>query len=181
MRSDSLPKLAAGLATGTLFGILLQKSGAARPGAITRQLLLKDHTIAKVMGSAIAVGGVGTELLRRAGLVQLDIKPLRLGGVGIGAAVFGVGMGLLGYCPGTSMAALGGARRTDALVGIAGMLAGAVLFIRLYPQLKPLIEAGDLGKLTLPQVTDSSPWAWLGPLALALCAAAALDLSSAPH
>ena len=60
-------------------------------------------------------------------------------------------MAALGYCPGTSLAALGEGRR-DALAGVGGMFLGAFAYVGLRPQLKPLIEAGDYGKKTLPEL-----------------------------
>lgn len=53
-----------------------------------------------------------------------------------------------GYCPGTAVAGAG-AGRPDALWATAGMLAGAAAFVRLYPRLKPLLDAGDLGRVRL--------------------------------
>jgi len=67
------------------------------------------------------VGMVGIYLLHDLGLAKLSIKATILGPVILGALVFGLGWGLLGYCPGTSMGALGEGR-WDALWGILGMI-----------------------------------------------------------
>ena len=45
----------------------------------------------------------------------------------IGGLVFGVGFGLIGYCPGTRAAALGQGN-WDAISGIAGLMIGSFLF-----------------------------------------------------
>jgi hypothetical protein len=50
-------------------------------------------------------GVVGVYLLNDLGMVRLSIKATILGPVIIGALVFGLGWGLLEYCPGTSMGA----------------------------------------------------------------------------
>ena len=55
---------------------------------------------------------------------------------------------------------------------VAGMLAGAALFVRAYPRMKPLLEAGDYGKSTLPLATRTSPWPWIGAMATAVAAGA---------
>ena len=81
MRIDSAGKLLLGLATGVVFGGLLQRGRAARYDVIMKQLLLRDGTVAKIMGTAVAVGAVGVHALVRAGKAKLDIKPLQLGGV----------------------------------------------------------------------------------------------------
>ena len=172
MRIDPAGKLLLGLGTGIAFGALLQRSRASRFDAILAQLRLRDGSIARLMGTAIAVGALGVHALVRAGKAKLDIKPLQLGGIVGGGALFGVGLAVLGYCPGTTMAAIGEGRR-DAMAGALGMLGGAGLFVRAYPAIEPLIKAGDHGKTTLPRV-GTSPWPWVSGLGAAVAASALL-------
>jgi uncharacterized membrane protein YedE/YeeE len=81
-----------------------------------------------------------------------------LGGNILGGLIFGLGWGLLGYCPGTSAGALGEGR-WDALWGILGMLLGAALYAEAYPFFKKTVLTwGDLGKITLPQVLGVNHW-----------------------
>lgn len=151
-------RLGLGLLTGVVFGFLLQKGRVAKYHVILGQLLLKDWTVVKIMGSAVVVGSVGVFALVDADQASLHIKPLLLGGVLVGAVLFGAGMAVLGYCPGTSVAACGEGRR-DAMVGVLGMLVGAGLFVALYSPLQPLIKMwGDYGKLTFPELVSVSPW-----------------------
>lgn len=146
-------KLLLGLATGLAFGALLQRGRVSRREVIVDQLLLRDGRVVKTMASAVAVGAVGIRLLEQKGIAAKDVKPMKVGGVTVGAALFGVGLAIAGYCPGTSVAALGEGRR-DALATVLGMLAGASAFVALYPRLVPIIDAGgDLGKRTLPSLT----------------------------
>jgi uncharacterized membrane protein YedE/YeeE len=141
-----------------LFGFLLQKGRVLRYDKQLGALRLKDMTIVKFMLSSVCVGMVGIYLLNDLGLVKLSIKATLLGPVLIGALIFGLGWGLLGYCPGTSMGALGEGR-WDAVWGIVGMVAGAALFAEAYPALKRTVYTwGDLGKITLPQVLGVSHW-----------------------
>ena len=140
---DPPTKLALGFLTGILFGFFLQKGRVAKFEVIVGQFLFKDWTVVKVMGTAVAVGAVGVYALVAADLATLQIKPALLGGVLVGAVCFGIGMAVLGYCPGTSVAGCGEGRR-DAMVGVAGMFAGAALFVATFPALQPLINAlGD--------------------------------------
>ena len=86
----------------------------------------------------------------------------------VGGILFGIGIAVFGYCPGTSVAASGEGRR-DAMVGVAGMLFGAGVFVALYPALQPIIKGlADWGKITLPQVTSLPPWAWVAGLVTAI-------------
>lgn len=165
---DSPMKLALGLLTGVVFGFLLQKGRVAKYHVILGQFLLKDWTVLKVMATAIAVGSVGVYALVATGQATLHVKPALLGGILAGGACFGVGMAVFGYCPGTSVAACGEGRR-DAMVGVVGMLAGAAAYVALYPTLQPVIKGlGDWGKVTLPEVTGTTPWPWVIGLAVAV-------------
>ena len=148
-----------GLITGILFGFLLQKAQVIRYDRQIGALRLLDMTIVKFMLSSILVGMVGVYLLQDLELAKLSIKSTVLGGNILGGLIFGIGWGMLGYCPGTSAGALGEGR-WDALWGILGMLVGAALFAEAYPGLKDTVLTwGDLGKITLPQVIGLSHWA----------------------
>ena len=92
-------------------------------------------TILKFMLTAIFVSSVGIYLLKDLGLVKLSIKSTVLGATIIGGLIFGLGWGLLGYCPGTSMGAIGEGR-WDGLWGLLGMLAGAAVYAEAYPLMK---------------------------------------------
>ena len=161
---DSPERLLLGLVTGVLFGVLLQKGRVAKFPVIVGQFILKDWTVAKVMGTAVVVGSVGVYALVASGQAHLQIKPFLLGGVLLGGVCFGVGMAVFGYCPGTGVAACGEGK-PDAMVGVLGMLAGALAFVVAFPALQPVINGlGDMGKLTLPEATGTSPWLWVAGL-----------------
>jgi len=147
-----------GLVTGVLFGFLLQKGRVLRYDKQLGALRLLDMTIVKFMLSSVMVGMVGVYMLHDFGLAKLSIKATILGSNIIGALIFGLGWGLLGYCPGTSMGAVGEGR-WDALWGIMGMILGAGLFAEAYPMLKDTVYTwADLGKITLPQLLGISHW-----------------------
>ena len=153
-----MTELLYGLITGVLFGFFLQKGRILRYDKQIAALKLKDMTIVKFMLSHIAVAMVGVYLLYDLGLVKLSLKPTILGGVIIGGLIFGLGWGLLGYCPGTSLGALGEGR-IDALWGILGMLVGAGLYAEAYPYLqKTVLTWGNYGKITLPQLLGINHW-----------------------
>jgi hypothetical protein len=155
---ESPDKLALGLITGVAFGFLLHKGGVANYQTILGQLLLRNWTVAKVMATAIAVGAVGVYALVDRGAATLDIWPFQIGGVVVGALLFGVGLAVFGYCPGTSVTASGQGSR-DAMVGVAGMAVGAGVFVATYPFLEPLINGfGNTGKVTFVELLGVSPW-----------------------
>ena len=160
-----------GLVTGVLFGFFLQKTRVIRYDKQLGALRLKDMTIVKFMLSSVLIGMAGVYLLKDLGLVKLSLKSTNLGGNIIGGLIFGLGWGLLGYCPGTALGAVGEGR-WDAIWGILGMLAGAAVYAETYPWLKrTVLTWGDYGKLSLPQVLGINPWIvialfWLGGIML---------------
>lgn len=142
----------AGVVFGLAFGFLLQKGGVGKFNVLVGQLLLQDFTVAKVMLTAIVVGMVGVFTMRHFGIVNLHLKPTRIGANVIGGLVFGAGFALLGYCPGTVAVALGQGS-WDALFGMAGLVAGSWVFAEVSAWSKRTVETwGDLGKVTLPDL-----------------------------
>lgn len=139
---------ALGLATGIAFGALLQRGGLADSRTIVGQLTGDDARVAKTMGAAVAVGAVGHRWLMQRGLTTSEPKPMNPVGLVGGAVLFGAGMALSGYCPGTAAAAAGSGRR-EGLWAMAGMLAAAAVFVATYPRLKKTLEAASLGRVTV--------------------------------
>lgn len=151
-----------GLITGIVFGVLLQRGGVVRFEKQVGMLLGRDMTVLRFMLMAIIVGMTGIILLSQMGVLALSHKSMNVGGVVIGAALFGAGWGITGLCPGTTLGAIGEGR-LHALFTMAGMLAGAMLFAHTYPFLqRTVLSWKDYGKIGLPEV--------LGMPALALVA-----------
>ncbi len=150
--------LIGGLVTGIAFGFLLQKGRVLRYDKQLAALRLQDMTIVKFMFSSVLVGMVGIHLLNDMGLIAMSLKATQVWANIVGGLIFGVGWGLVGYCPGTSLGAVGEGR-IDALSGIAGMLFGAAVFAEVYPRLQNnLLVWADYGKITLPQLLGVNHW-----------------------
>lgn len=150
------------------FGFLLQKGGVAKFHVIVGQFLLRNWTAAKIMGTAIVVGSIGIFSMLQLGWVELHLKPLALGGVIAGGILFGFGIVILGYCPGTTVAACGEGRR-DAMVGVAGMLTGALFYVLVFRPVQSFITSFEnLGKKTLPEITGIPVGVWVLGLTMAL-------------
>jgi len=143
-----------GLVTGIGFGFALHRAGFSRCNLVQRGLWLRDFTMLKVMLTAIIVGMIGAHVLAELslGLVHFKVKPLYVLGVIAGGLIFGIGMALGGYCPGTAVVGLGSGIG-EGLMAVLGGLAGALAFIFAYPILKPIfIEKMNFGKLTIPSI-----------------------------
>jgi uncharacterized membrane protein YedE/YeeE len=89
----------------------------------------------------------------------------------LGGALFGAGWAVMGFCPGTSVGALGEGR-WHALFAIIGMVAGAALYAEFYPFFKStVLSSKDFGKVGLPEAAGISqsvivPLFWAGIVAL---------------
>jgi uncharacterized membrane protein YedE/YeeE len=123
----------AALGAGLLFGAGLVISGMADPRNVVAFL---DFTSARFSPNlaAVMVGGIGVHLLalRVLGARDARLRVAREGGPLLdarllgGAAIFGVGWGLAGYCPGPALVALGfGA--APAWGFVAAMVVGVLL------------------------------------------------------
>ena len=112
---------------GLLFGIGLWLSGMANPRKVLDFLDITGHwdpSLLLVMGGAVMVTVIAFRpLIRRKGLVFDKTKvdaPLL-----IGAALFGIGWGIGGYCPGPALTALSNLT-PEVFVFVAAMIAGGV-------------------------------------------------------
>lgn len=171
--------LALGALAGFVFGFLLQKGAVTRYRVILGQFLLTDFTVAKVMGTAIVVGAAGIYGMLALGMLEsaeLHLKSATIWGNLVGGVIFGVGMAVLGYCPGTGVGALADGSR-HAIFGVLGMLAGAAVYAEAHPWVnEKLLKVTDLGKVTLSQETGLSPWWFIvGMLVVAALAFGALE------
>ena len=125
-------KLLTALLAGLLFGAGLVVSGLANPAKVLNFLDIAgtgDASLAFVMAAAVIVTGVGYRLarLRESPLFEANFQvPVGSGIDGrllAGSALFGIGWGLGGFCPGPALVALtqGGA---STIAFVAAMLAG---------------------------------------------------------
>ena len=120
---------------GFLFGIGLWLSGMANPRKVLDFLDVAgdwDPSLLLVMAAAVAMTAIFFRPLIRKRQLTFDRTAIDAPLV-IGAAVFGIGWGIGGYCPGPALTALSNLS-AEALVFVAAMVAGGMLAkIRLSP------------------------------------------------
>lgn len=135
-----MAKTVSAFAVGLLFGIGLLVSGMANPAKVLAFLDVTgrwDPSLAFVMAGAVAVSAAGYRVARRRGRPVLalrldiptrrDLDPRLL----VGAAVFGLGWGLAGLCPGPALTILT-VVPAPAATFVAAMVVGMLMF-RLVP------------------------------------------------
>ena len=158
-----------GLIFGIAFGFLLQKGGVTSYDVIIGQLLLTDHTVLKIIFTAVVVGMLGIHLMRRLGWVDFKVKPGSWGKNAIGGLIFGVGFALLGYCPGTIAGAIGNGQLDALIGGLPGILLGSWLLAAIYPKIRNgILAKDDFGNLTLPKLLKVNEWLVVIPLSIIL-------------
>ena len=117
-------KVAAGLVSGVLFGAGLAMSGMTDPNKILNFLDVTgrwDPSLLLVMAGAVPLSALAFHLGRRRERPLFDARFLlptntRLDGpLVLGSALFGLGWGLGGYCPGPAIASL--SRPSEGLLG----------------------------------------------------------------
>jgi uncharacterized protein len=135
------------LLLGFLFGSILQYAKLNRYNVISGMATLENFAVAKAIAVAIGVGAVIIAIEIGLGLASYHIKPFILGGIAIGGVIFGAGMAILGYCPGTLAISLGEGS-IDALLGIAGALFGGFVYTVLLPSFQSILGP-DLGSFSL--------------------------------
>jgi len=147
MRSNRL-RIVASLVAGVLFGFGLSLSGMLNPARVQGFLDVFgnwDPSLAFVLGGAVMVAFIGVALSRRMKRPAFDASFHLPRDTGIdsrlvaGSAIFGLGWGLAGFCPGPAVASLSLGLWQTALF-VAAMLAGMVAHDRFY---RPRHTAGD--------------------------------------
>jgi uncharacterized membrane protein YedE/YeeE len=121
------------LAAGILFGIILVKSEVVSWYRIQEMFRLQSFHMFGVIGSAIVVGIVSIQLIKRFKLKTIHGEPVELHdkqfnkGQVIGGLLFGAGWALTGACPGP-LFALAGTGVTVILVVLASAIAGTWVY-----------------------------------------------------
>lgn len=128
----SLARALATLLSGALFGFGLSLSTMVKPEVVLSFLRFQDFGLMLVMGGAVVV-----VLVIYSYAPRLMTRPLLADhfnahssnwnrNTALGAALFGVGWGISGVCPGPAIAALG-AGDIDLLWALAGIALGALV------------------------------------------------------
>jgi len=115
------------LMLGTLFGIILTKSEVISWFRIQEMFRFQSFHMYGIIGSAIVVGMISIQLIKRNRLKSMDGEPIVLAdkkfnhGIWIGGFIFGLGWALTGACPGPLFAQLGSGIGSAAVLILAAL------------------------------------------------------------
>lgn len=138
---------------GFLFGLALQYARLNEFNTISGMAVRKDFTVAKTIAAVIGTGVIGLAFLTGLGYAGFYIKPFIAGSIILGGLLFGTGMAILGYCPGTLPVSMGQGS-LDAFLGFAGGLLAGWIYTLLSPYIHNTIGP-DLGPLALTSLADA--------------------------
>lgn len=137
---NAIPAPVQAFLIGLLFGVGLLLSGMGNPQKVLGFLDLAgnwDPALALVMAGAIGVGLPVFRLAEKRSAAHVHSwsgAPIHLPGktaltprLIIGSVLFGAGWGLAGICPGPALVLLG-ALQIDAVIFVAAMLAGMIIY-----------------------------------------------------
>ncbi|MCX6037875.1 MAG: YeeE/YedE thiosulfate transporter family protein [Chloroflexi bacterium] len=148
------------LLLGVVFGFALNKAGLTKYHKIVNQFRLNDMAVLKFMLTALVVAMLGLYPLHALGVINFPTVPATyVVGNLVGGLIFGVGMALAGFCPGTCVAGAGEGKVDYLVPGILGFLTGAVIYGLTYDKVFPKISAiANYGNVTLPELWHINPY-----------------------
>ena len=121
-----------GLFIGMIVGGLAEAWGISNPEILIRLGKFQDRLFIGCIAIAIGAGALALYGLAALGVsFHWGVKPDYVWGVALGAAIFGTGIAISGYVPGTIWMALGEGRR-DAVYAVFGGLLGAASWTLIY-------------------------------------------------
>jgi len=126
----------AAVGLGAVFGVAMSWGQFIDPDRIRDMLLLRDPYLYLMMGTAVAVGLLGTRLMRRLGVrAVLGRRPIGWEAERparrhvVGAAIFGVGWAVADSCPAPIVAQLAQGALWSVFT-FAGVLVGILAYLR---------------------------------------------------
>lgn len=131
-----------GLITGFFFGYILSRTGITKYPRVMGMLLLKDFKILKFMLTAVTSSMILFYILGDAELLKVVPKNLDWGKL-VGGLIFGTGMGILGYCPGTMAARIGEGKK-ESILAFFGMAAGIFIYALTIKEVKSVFLTGEI-------------------------------------
>lgn len=148
------------LILGVFFGFALNKAGLTKYHKIVNQFRLTDMAVLKFMMTALVVTMLGVYPLRAMGIITFPTVPATyIVGNLVGGLIFGVGMAVAGFCPGTAVAGAGEGKLDYLIPGLLGFLTGGVIYGLTYDKVFPKISAiANYGNVVIPDLWHINPY-----------------------
>ena len=130
---------------GFLFGAIILYSRLDKFEKMAGFMIFEDTLVPRMAMTTVALSSIGFYFLTEYGYATFDVKPFLLGGLIIGAILFGIGLVILGKCPSAFFVSVAQGR-VDTFVGVLGGMVGGAVFTMIYPWINGFMGP-NLGKL----------------------------------
>jgi rhodanese-related sulfurtransferase len=159
------------LIIGFSFGYVLEIAGFGNSRKLAAQFYLKEHTVLKVMFTGIIVAMTGIFLAAAMGILDYNllwVNPTYVWPGIIGGLIMGVGFIIGGFCPGTSLVAVG-TGKIDGMIFTSGVIFGIFVFGETVENFDVFFNSSYLGRYTLMDwLNMDTGWVVLSVIILAL-------------
>jgi uncharacterized membrane protein YedE/YeeE len=140
---------------GIVFGAIIQYSRVDKFEKIAGFAMGKDTIIPKMLFLAIGITAIFLYFEIKMGYASYHVKPMTLMGLIIGGTIFGVGMAIMGKCPGTGPISIAEGR-VDVAVGAVGGLFAGWIFTKYYDDFFKPLMGENYGNTTLVDVSGDN-------------------------
>ena len=151
---DPTTNLILALFIGVMFGVILERSGFATSAHIAPIFYFKNIVVAKMMVSAIVTAATLLFLGIVFGYIdynQVFIPTTYLYPYLVGGLIFGLGMVMAGWCPGTAVAGIA-TGKIDAILFALGLFVGMYFYFDIYSYIEEFANSGNLGRFTIDKL-----------------------------
>ncbi len=148
------------LLLGISFGFVLERTGFTRASNIAGTFYFQNTAVPKIMGMTVITTTTWFIFFSTLGWIDLSqlytpttyIWPYLVGGM-----LFGLGMVISGYCPGTAVAGLA-TGKSDALFFILGLFGGMFIYFLSFDFIKDFANSSNLGVFKLHDLSGGNEY-----------------------
>ncbi len=153
---DNNLNLILALGIGIIFGFILERGGFGTSAHIAPVFYFRSLIVPKIMVAAIVTAATLIFLGSLFGYIdysQIFIPTTYLWPYLFGGMLFGLGMVMSGWCPGTAVVGIA-SLKLDALFFALGLFAGMFFYFDIYQYIIDFANSGNLGKFTIDKLVD---------------------------
>ena len=143
-----------GLLIGIAFGFILERAGFGTAKHIAPVFYYRNLRVTQTMIAAILTAATWVVIFSYNGWMDFSkvfIPPTYVWPYVVGGMLFGVGMIMAGWCPGTSVVGMV-TGKVDAVAFVAGMFVGMYFYFDTYASIEHFANSGNIGRFTIDKL-----------------------------
>ncbi len=147
-----------GLLIGIMFGFILERAGFGRSINIAPVFYFRNLRVSQMMVSSILTASTWIIIAVYNGWLdfnQVFVPTTYLWPYMLGGALFGLGMIMSGWCPGTAIIGLA-TGKLDAGVFLIGLMIGMYFYFEYFDYIIDFANSGNMGKYTIHEALNVS-------------------------